>query len=239
MDRFRVEVISKTLNPQQVIYAALHQDYSEGFVFDERESWPAESKAGEIIVKRLLAGDRGHFGVTEHAHIVFNCGYFPHSVMQQVRTHRLMSFDCQSNRYTGQRIVDAANGKRDIEEVFYLRPVGHYSDRHGKRYEYTEWMRGRDLEWCFAAAMRYQQMMDGGVSEEHARGIIPFDVRQHFVMSLNARSLMHLLDLRAKSDAQLECQKLCELIMPHFREWMPEVAEWYEKSRLKKARLAP
>ncbi len=26
MDKFRVEVIAKTPNPQQVIYAALHQD---------------------------------------------------------------------------------------------------------------------------------------------------------------------------------------------------------------------
>ena len=240
MDRFRVEVISKTLNPQQVVYGALHQDYSEGFVFDERESWPSESKCGELIVKRLLAGERGHFGPIEHVQIVFNCGYFPHSVMQQVRTHRVgISFDVQSNRYTGNRIAQAAQGLKDIEDVFYLRPVGHYLDRQGKRYDYTQEMRDKDLFWCMEAAKRYQQLLEQGVSEEHARGIIPFDVRQHFVVSFNARSLMHLLDLRAKPDAQLECQKLCDLIMPHFREWMPELAEWYEKSRLKKARLAP
>ncbi|MBD2041795.1 FAD-dependent thymidylate synthase [Microcoleus sp. FACHB-672] len=240
MDRFRVEVISKTLNPQQVVYGALHQDYSEGFVFDDRESWPAESKCGELIVKRLLAGERGHFGPIEHVQIVFNCGYFPHSVMQQVRTHRVgISFDVQSNRYTGNRIAQAAQGLKDIEDVFYLRPVGHYLDRQGKRYDYTQEMREKDLSWCIEAAKRYQQLLEQGVSEEHARGIIPFDVRQHFVVSFNARSLMHLLDLRAKPDAQLECQKLCDLIMPHFKEWMPELAEWYEKSRLKKARLAP
>ncbi|MGK7899778.1 MAG: thymidylate synthase (FAD), intein-containing, partial [Xenococcus sp. (in: cyanobacteria)] len=62
MDKFRVEVIAKTPNPQQVIYAALHQDYSEGFVFDEQDNLPSEKKCGEIIVKRLLAGDRGHYG---------------------------------------------------------------------------------------------------------------------------------------------------------------------------------
>jgi hypothetical protein len=33
MHRFRVEVIAKTPNPQQVIYAAMHQDYTDGFVF--------------------------------------------------------------------------------------------------------------------------------------------------------------------------------------------------------------
>ena len=62
MDKFRVEVINKTPNPQQLIYGALHQDYSEGFVFDEQNTWPSEAKCGEIIVKRLLAGDRGHYG---------------------------------------------------------------------------------------------------------------------------------------------------------------------------------
>lgn len=481
MDRFRVEVISQTPNPQQVIYAALHQDYSEGFVFDQLNTFPLESKCGEIIVKRLLAGERGHFGPIEHPSIVLNCGYFPHSVMQQVRTHRVgVSFDVQclaantevtfvnlnqetspklrktigelydlwvngekairkrniqgrkgeapgqyrrdcknrirkmrlrvlneetgcfeighirevvcsgvqpvyrvtledgktldctanhrlftsqgwqtmgeavglvtglknevlaltrtcevmcngivrndelythktglqeqiklgltsqqiallcncdlsiepqdwaakpkppgkklrshpvkvksveylgeqltydlevdgpwhnfvangmvvhnSNRYTGQRIVDTALGKRNIEEVFYLRPVGYYSDRQGKRYEYTQKQREMDLAWCREAAKRYHQLIEQGLSEEHARGIIPFDVRQHFVVSFNARSLMHLLDLRAKPDAQLECQKLCELIFPHFQAWMPEIAEWYEKTRLKKARLSP
>ncbi|XDE62527.1 FAD-dependent thymidylate synthase [Arthrospira platensis BEA 1257B] len=56
----------------------------------------SELEAGEIIVKRLLAGERGHYGPLEHPSITFNCGYFPHSVMQQARTHRVgISFDVQ------------------------------------------------------------------------------------------------------------------------------------------------
>lgn len=240
MDKFRVEVIAKTPNPQQVIYGAMHQDYCEDFVIDQRDKWPGERQSGEIIVKRLLAGDRGHFGPLEHPSIVFNCGYFPHSVMQQIRTHRVgISFDVQSNRYTGNRIIDAATGKRDIEDVFYLRPVGSYTDRQGKRYEYTQAQRDRDRQWCLAAAKHYQQLIAEGAAEEHARGIIPFDVRQHWVMSLNVRSLMHLLDMRWKKDAQLECQKLCDLIWPPFQEWVPEIAQWYLQNRAKKSRLAP
>ena len=240
MDKFRVEVISQTTNPQQVIYAAMHQDYSENLVYDEREKWPGETEAGNIIVKRLLAGGRGHYGPLEHPQISFNCGYFPHSTVQQIRTHRTgISFDVQSNRYTGARIVQAARGLKPIEEVFYLRPVGDYSNRQGKHYTYTEEMRHADLEWCLQGAKRYAEMVENGVSEEHARGIIAFDVRQHFMVSLNARSLMHLLDLRYKLDAQLECQKLCEHIFPHFERWMPEIAQWYSENRLKKARLSP
>jgi thymidylate synthase (FAD) len=53
------------------------------------------------------------------------------------------------------------------------------------------------------------------------------------------RALMHFLDLRAKLDAQLEIRAMCDLIWPHFEEWAPEVAGWYEQHRLHKARLAP
>jgi thymidylate synthase (FAD) len=78
-----------------------------------------------------------------------------------------------------------------------------------------------------------------GFSEEHARGSLFFDFRQHFVVSFNARSLMHFLDLRSKKDAQMEIQAMCDLMWPHFQNWMPEVVGWYETNRLGKARLAP
>lgn len=240
MDRFTVEVLSQTPNPQQTIYAAMHQDYAENFVWSERDRFPDEAKCGEIIVKQLLAGNRGHYGPLEHPQIVLNCGWFPHSTMQQIRTHRVgISFDVQSFRYTGQRIIDVVEGRREVEEVFYLRPVGAYTDRQGKRYDYTIAQRQQDMEWCLEACHRYQQKIQLGFSEEHARGLIPFDVRQHWVMSANVRSLMHLLDLRWKGDAQLEAQKLCEAIYPHFQAWVPAIADWYEANRLKKARLAP
>jgi thymidylate synthase (FAD) len=241
MDRFfTVEVISQTANPQQTIYAAMHQDYAEGFVWAERDRFPTEEKSGDVIVKQLLAGNRGHYGPLEHPQITLNCGFFPHSTMQQMRTHRVgISFDVQSGRYTGQRIVRAAEGELDIEEVFYLRPIGSYSDRQGKRYEYTEEIRQQDLAWCLEGCKRYQERINQGFSEEHARGLIPFDVRQHWVLSANVRSMLHLLDLRWKLDAQLEAQQLCELMWEPFKEWVPAIATWYEANRLKKAKLSP
>ncbi|MGF1488229.1 MAG: FAD-dependent thymidylate synthase [Prochloraceae cyanobacterium] len=240
MDKFRVEVIAKTNNPQQLVWAAMHQDYSENFVWDNRDRFPNEDKAGELIVKHLLAGNKGHYGCIEHPQITFNVGYFPHSLMQQIRTHRIgFSFDVQSFRYTGKRIIDVVAGKIDIEDVFYLRPVGNYTNRQGKRYFYSPEQRDRDLKWCLDACKLYEEHIDAGMAEEQARSIIPFDARQHFVMSCNARSLMHLLDLRWKKDAQLEAQKLCELLYVHFEKWMPALAIWYKENRAQKARLSP
>ena len=236
--RFKVELIAQTPNPQQVIWAAMHQDYSEHFVaYEER---PDETTAGKICVKRLLAGERGHFGPLENVHIVLNVGWFPHSVMQQARTHRVgVSFDVQSMRYSGQRICDAAEGRLEIEDVFYLRAVGDYADRQGKRYTYTADQRAIDLNTCHLAAERYRDLMAAGFAEEHARGILPFDYRQHFVVSFSLRAFLHFLDLRAKLDAQEEIRALCDLMWPHLQAWVPEIAAWYEKTRLHKARLAP
>jgi thymidylate synthase (FAD) len=238
--RFQVVCLSATPNPQQCIYGAMHQDYSEGFVAAARDTWPDETRAGEICVKRLLAGERGHYGPLEHPSICLNVGWFPHSVMQQARTHRVgVSFDVQSMRYTGDRIRRAANGELELEEVFYLRPVGDYSDRQGKKYTYSAQQRQVDLKLCQAAAERYRDLLDAGFAEEHARGILPFDYRQHFVVSFSLRAFLHFMDLRAKLDAQDEIRALCDLMWPHLQAWAPEIAAWYEKSRLHKARLAP
>ena len=237
---FRVELIAATPEPQRCIYAAMHQDYAEEFVALSCADWPEEDAAGELIIKHLLKGERGHYGPLEHPSITLNVGWFPHSVMQQARTHRVgVSFDCQSFRYTGKRILQVASQELSIDRVFYLRPVGAYSDRQGKRYDYTETQRLYDMAWCLDAARQYKRAINAGMAEEHARGLIPFDVRQHFVASFSLRAALHFLDLRAKADAQLEIQQLCELMWPHIEGWVPEVAAWYKQTRWAKARLAP
>jgi thymidylate synthase (FAD) len=235
---FRVSILAQTPLPQTVIWQAMHQDYSEGFVADQEP--PDETRAGDIAVKRLLSGERGHYGPLEHPQITFNVGWFPHSVMQQARTHRVgVSFDVQSMRYTGERIRQAANGELDLEEVFYLRPVGEYTDRQGKRYIYSAEERLVDLRLCRTAAGRYRDLLDAGFAEEHARGTLPFDYRQHFVVSFNLRSALHFLDLRSKADAQDEIRQLCGIIWPYVESWAPEIAGWYQRARWGKARLAP
>lgn len=235
---FRVEVQRCTPMPQQVVYAAMHTDYSEDFVADKM--LPSEFNCGEIAVMRLLAGERGHYGPLEHPQITFATAGFPHSVMQQARTHRIgVSFDVQSGRYTGQRVVDAANGLRTLEEVFYLRQPGQYRDRQGKHYTYTAEQRADDMLLCAQAATRYAERMEMGFAEEHMRGILPFDIRQNFVVSFTLRAVLHFADLRSKLDAQDEIRALCELMQPHLENWVPQIWGWYKENRLRRARLAP
>lgn len=235
--RFRVEVISKYPSPQLTCYLAAKNDYSEDFVFDKE--WPSETEAGEFLVKKILPV--GHFGIVEHPHITFATAGIPHSAVMQLRTHRVgVSMDVQSSRYSGNRISDVAKGIRDIEDVFYLRPVGAYTDRQGKHYEYTEEVRERHLHQCLRASAVYRQDVEYyGLSEEHARGTIPHDLRQNFVLSVNLRSLWHILSLRMPNDAQLEIRTLCELMYPHAELWAPELMEWHTRKLKGKSKLAP
>jgi len=257
MDKhFRVEVISRTPNPQQLIWLSAHQCVCEGPAIDD--PCPPEDKAGEYVVKHLLAGNRGHYSPLEAPQISFNVIGLNHRTMQQITRHRIgVHFSVQSLRYTGDRF--AALGEKfqdgyfnvlkpctwddetvqEVENLYYLRPVGKYTDRDTGAYEYTKADRDIDLSRCAQTAVWYFEGRQKNKSHEHCAGLLAMDVRQHWVMSANVRSLMHALDARTPSNAQLEAQWLCELIWPHFQEWAPSIASWYEKNRLGKARLAP
>ena len=105
MDKFRVETIIATPNPQQLVWAAMHQDYSEEFVYDEcnialrssgGDRFPEESKAGELIVKHLLAGNRGHYGCySADTEVLTKQGWIAWE--QVTENHELLAVDITTN----------------------------------------------------------------------------------------------------------------------------------------------
>ena len=224
--------------PEQVIWQAGKGDYSE--VPIHKVEVPNHQECGEWIVEQLLANDRGHWGPIEHPGITFSCAGFVHSVIVQARTHRIgTSWDVQSQRYTGKRVVKVASGELDVEEVFYVRPVGFYTNRKGKKYEWTGEDRQDELQWIVEGCKRYFVKYDKGMCEEHIRDYLAQAIRQNFVVSFNLRSVLHFMDLRSKLDAQLEIQALCDSLAPELKLWAPNVWEYYEEKRLHRARLSP
>jgi thymidylate synthase (FAD) len=250
---FRVEVLSQTERPNLLSYLAMHQCYSEKVIIDEiaKLSTLSESELGKRVVDKCLKF--GHFSVIEHPHITFCVSGFPHNVMAQATRHRLLSFSVQSQRYTGDRISKLAHiirrkaigDKLDmscreaIESVFYIRSQGTYHDRNGNKYEYTinDW--SDDVNTVIKSTLDYDDRICKGWSPEHARDMLIQNIRQDFVVTFNARSLLHFCDLRLPSDAQLEIRTLAQMLFEKFSEWMPECAEWYSKHRYAKNKLSP
>ncbi len=224
--------------PEQVIYQAGKGDYSE--IPIHHQEIPKPNECGEWIVDQLLNNDRGHYGPLEHPGITFSVSGYVHNVMVQARTHRVgVSFDVQSQRYTGKRVVAVANDELPVDDVFYIRPPGFYTNRKGKKYEWTFADYNDELDFIYEGCKRYASKYSRGMCEEHIRDYLAQAIRQNFVVSFNLRSVLHIMDLRAKMDAQLEIQALCEQFAPLLEKWAPNVWKYYEEKRLHKAKLAP
>lgn len=223
--------------PQELSWLAAHQDYSSEPVCDYISD-STEEEFGERIIRNLFANKRGHFGVVEHAHITVNCIYQPHDVVAQVTRHRHATFDVQSFRYTSDSIM-AVKNITDVEKAVYVRPVGTYTSRQGAKYEWTQEQREEKLRHALQACRMYTQDIYDGVSEEHARQSLPYSLRQHFVMTVNIRTLMHMLLLRAKKDAQVETQWFADDLFLCFKDWCPEFAKWTEVNIINKGVISP
>jgi thymidylate synthase (FAD) len=233
---FKVERVTATECPQQLVYIALHNDYSEDFC---SSTTLTEDRCGQIAVERLLKGNRGHYGPLEGPQLTLAL-QADHNTIMQLRTHRVgVSFDVQSMRYTGGRIERVANGDLPVEDVFYVRPPGKYRDRQGDPYEWT----ADDVEEFYAMALSsaidYTRLRERGVAEEHARGVLITSYFQNAIVSANLRAWFHLLDVRLKGDAQHEIRCLMELIAGQVQRWVPEIYSWYTENRRGKAFLAP
>ena len=234
----QVEVLQCYPIPEQVVYQAAKCDYSETPIHSQKI--PAPSECGRWIVEQLLNNERGHYGPLEHPHITFSTSGYVHSVMVQARTHRIgISFDCQSQRYTSQRVIKVAKEELPVNAVFYIRPPGFYTNRQGKKYNWSQENYFDELEFIKVSCIRYAEKFETGIAEEHLRDYLPQAIRQNFVMTVNLRSILHLMDLRAKLDAQLEIGALMHQIAPFLRKWAPNVWDYYEEKRLHRGKLAP
>ena len=235
----KVVMIRQTQLPQTLVYQAGKNDYSEDPIHTKLP--PNEKECGKWVIEQLLANERGHWGPLEHPSFTLDCVGFVHNVMFQARTLRVVvSFDVQSQRYTGRRVLKVASGELKPEEVYYVRPEGLYLDRKGHKYEWTREDYERQLKFCLAASERYAENYNTrGMAEEHLRDYLPQNIRQNFVVSFSLRAALHFLDLRAKLDAQVEIQALCEGFVPELQRWAPNVWKYYEEKRLYRARLSP
>lgn len=73
----------------------------------------------------------------------------------------------------------------------------------------------------------YEGLIEKGVAKELARAILPFGIYTQFYWTLNARSLMNFLSLRAATAAQYEIRVYAQAIEQLFAEAMPITHECF------------
>jgi thymidylate synthase (FAD) len=245
-----VTLLEATADPERLICQAARNDYMESFVgetpFDEVMSTiDGESldERKETLIHRLL--DHGHFGPFEHPQATVAVKGISRSCMAQITRHRHVSFDVQSMRYVSFDDVDPADVREG--EMVVVPPSATDPDWVGRNQETgpvdeetaaeREALFRDTIERAFEA---YQDLLDRGMPPEDARYVLPIGSKVNMVMSMNARMLMHVADMRAAADAQWEIREMTEQILDLAADWCPTTFAYYEaEMKNRKNRLAP
>ena len=136
--------------------------------------------------------------------------------------HRIGSFNEESARY------------HQLEGDFYVPAPADVRSQVGKPGAYTfepidaetaQDVRA-DLEAHYERAYGlYQELIDRGLAKELARCVLPMGTFTQFYWTVNARSLMNFISLRAADTAQLEIRRYAEALETIFAELMPVTYE--------------
>lgn len=170
---------------------------------------------------------RGHWGIWEHPTITFTVKGMSRVTMAQLTRHRHMSFDIQSMRYV------------DFDDPDYAMPESLTNPDHATRSEGLVWEDVPDSErenarHVYEKALQnctiaYETMLELGVPAEDARYALPLATQVNVTMSGNARTMLHVLNLRQRGNAQWEIRNLSEALVAELEEWIPYSAEWWNE----------
>ncbi|MFC7045989.1 FAD-dependent thymidylate synthase [Halobacteriaceae archaeon GCM10025711] len=246
----KVELLTATENPEEVVCTAARNDYNSAFVGEQSfeevmgdiEGDTIEEKQ-ETLIGHLLS--HGHYGPFEHVQATFAIKGMSRSCMAQITRHRHVSFDVQSMRYVSFDDVDPADVAEG--EMVVTPPSATDPDwvgRNQKTGSVDEEMvaeRERIFRESVSQSVEdYQKLLDLGMPPEDARFVLPIGTEVNVVMSMNARMLMHVADMRAAADAQWEIRGMTEQILDLAEEWAPITFGYYnEHMKNRKNRLAP
>jgi len=248
----KVDVLRQTEQPERLVCQAARGDYFEGYVGDteyaelmEDVSWDESDLDGLVDIPDWMEADirsykngdsplsdetiveaqtksfiekqlsRGHYGPWEHPSISFAVEGVSRVTMAQITRHRHMTFDIQSMRYADfseQEIVTEGTLSRE-------KGVTDVESREKLEQLYEMFIEDM-VEF-------YERMVRNGVPKEDARFILPLGTTVNMTFSGNARTFLHLLDMRKKANAQWEIRELSEALLDELFDWMPYTYSYY------------
>lgn len=143
----------------------------------------------------------GHVTIIEHASFTFAVEGVSRSLLAQITRHRLASFSVQSQRYVGETASRNADGVFD-----YILPPRITALGSEKTAEFA-WQMAQIQEWYDGWV---RDLGGGRDAFEDARFVLPNAAETKFMLTMNARELLHFFTLRCCDRAQWEIQALAD-----------------------------
>jgi thymidylate synthase (FAD) len=232
----RVELLAYTPNPQEIVALAAKLCYSSADINALKQG--VLSKEQDKFISRLA--EMGHLSPVEHASFTFGVEGVSRSLLAQITRHRIASFSVKSQRYVSERsksnIGDGSIDGTDLIK-FNVKSQSCISDRsEGERifnYIIPAGIKqlGKEHIDRFASQMAMMQkwydewleVLGNGkeASNEDARFVLPNACETKFIVSMNARELMHFFNLRCCNRAQWEIRELANQMLRKVLEVAP------------------
>lgn len=188
-----------------------------------RVSYGAESKGAEQdkkLINYLMIHDHGSPFEQVNFRFHVKCPIF---VARQWFRHRIGSFNEISGRYT------------EVKDEYYVPTDWRAQDTKNKQGSVKDdslqsELLSQELKLiCEESFNFYKRFLAKGVSREMARMVLPMNTYTEFHWSVNARSLMNFVKLRADEHAQLEIREYALSIQNTFEEKLPWTAEAFKR----------
>ena len=186
-----------------------------GVVDAARVSYGGVSK-GDAADRKLIGYLLKHSHMTPFEHSVFKFHVSaPIFVARQWFRHRFAAYNEISFRYT------------EVKDYFYIPAIWRGQDQTNKQASSaSSALDQKALHDMFArqvgaSLQTYKKMIGMGVAREMARMVLPVNLYTEFYWTVNARSLMNFVALRADAHAQLEIQAYGEALAAQFKTLMP------------------
>jgi len=171
--------------------------------------------------------DNGHESPFEHIVFTFRVKA-PLFVARQWLRHRIASINEVSQRYSVvKEEFYIPNHVRIKDEVNHQGSVK--ADDEKLKKEYIDAVEEQSRK----AYEEYKRLLESGVAREMARVILPTNMYTMWFWTVNARSLMNFLSLRADSHAQFEIQEYALCMGEIFKKTCPWTYEAFIKHTYK------
>jgi thymidylate synthase (FAD) len=186
--RLKVELSAHTPQPELVVALAARTCYSDKeLALSAGELTP--QIASQIISKVVR---RGHLSVLEHAVFTFSVEGLSRAASHQLVRHRIASYSQQSQRYV------------EFKGLEYILPPSISKNKE---------LRGEFERFLAGVGKLYRQLVTGGIPPEDARFVLPNACATKLIITMNARELLHVFNLRLCSRAQWEIRELAHQML--------------------------
>lgn len=197
--KLKVELISHTIDPEQVIVAAIRQCYSKVNAAELKEKTNEETR--QRLINQIVKS--GHTSTIEHASFTFAIEGVSRAATHQLVRHRIASYSQQSQRYV----------KAGEDFDYILPPTIEKNEKAKEIYESS----------IKTIQKAYRDLIEAGIDKEDARFLLPNAAETKIVVTMNARSLLHFFEKRLCARAQWEIRILAAKMLALVKPIAPDI----------------